>query len=326
MTRGKEGGVIIDPTMERTNNSATNDLLARVQAVTAQARASGALLSIPTTKHYVDQAGVRFTVHLVIGKVSKQYRPDNFGPATDDRPATDPFLPYDKRLFVADVSPAHVCLLNKFTVIDHHLLLVTRAFERQESLLTRQDFQALWRCLNEIDGLAFYNAGKIAGASQPHKHLQLAPFPLDDPSPAGLEAMAPPPDFPLEPLFERARFRDGIGVIDAFAFVHGLVRLTSRAGEKIDAAARAHRRYLELLQVVGIKEGMTGDGRTKPYNLLLTREWMLIAPRSREKIAGVSINSLGFAGSLLARNEEQLRTIEEMGPLTILAGVAVPRS
>jgi ATP adenylyltransferase len=309
---------MMDPMTTQTNSNAANDLLARVQAVTAQARASGALLSISTTKHYVEQAGIRFIVHLVTGKVSKQYRPDNFGPTTDDRPAIDPFLPYDERLFIADIPPAHVCLLNKFTVIDHHLLLVTRAFERQENPLTRQDFQALWRCLDGIDGLSFYNAGKIAGASQPHKHLQLAPFPLDNPSPARSEHADPPLDFPLEPLFERARFRDEIGIIDAFPFVHGLIRLTPRPEREF--AAAAHERYLELFQVAGIK----GDTFT-PYNLLLTREWMMIAPRSREKVAGISVNSLGFAGSLLARNEDQLRTIEEMGPLTILTSVAVPR-
>jgi ATP adenylyltransferase len=307
----------MDPMTTQTNSNAADDLLARVQAVTAQARDSGALLSISTTKHYVEQAGIRFIVHLVTGKVSKQYRPDNFGPATDDRPAIDPFLPYDERLFIADIPPAHVCLLNKFTVIDHHLLLVTRAFERQENPLTRQDFQALWRCLDEIDGLAFYNAGKMAGASQPHKHLQLAPFPLNGSPPIRSEQANPSRDFPLEPLFENARFQGRIGVIDDFPFAHGLVRLQQRTEEEFDVAV--HEYYLELLQTVGIK----GEG-FKPYNLLLTREWMMIAPRSREKIAGISVNSLGFAGSLLARNEDQLRIIEEMGPLTILTSVAVP--
>lgn len=320
MRKSKEGDAIMDPAMKRTDKGITGDLMARVRAVTEQAKASSALQAIPTTKHYVEQNGVRFIVHLVTGKVSKQYRPDNFGSSDDRRPAVDPFLPYDERLFVADAPPAHVCLLNKFTVIDHHLLLVTRAFERQESLLTRQDFQALWRCLDEIDGLAFYNAGKIAGASQPHKHLQLAPFPLDEPTPAGSEETNSSPNFPLEPLFESARFREGIGVIDAFSFVHGLVHLPSQA-EDDELCATVHERYLMLLQAVGIKEETF-----KPYNLLLTRKWMLIAPRSREKVAGVSVNSLGFAGSLLARDEEHLRTIEKMGPLTILAGVAIPRS
>ena len=40
------------------------------------------------------------------------------------------------------------------------------------------DFDALARGLAAIDGLAFYNGGTVAGASQPHKHLQLVPVPL----------------------------------------------------------------------------------------------------------------------------------------------------
>ena len=30
-------------------------------------------------------------------------------------------------------------------------------------------------------GLAFYNCGPVSGASQPHKHVQVVPLPLDDP-------------------------------------------------------------------------------------------------------------------------------------------------
>ena len=55
---------------------------------------------------------------------------------------------------------------------------MTRAFEEQTDLLNLEDFAALWFCLQEIDGLAFFNGGKIAGASQRHKHLQLIPLPF----------------------------------------------------------------------------------------------------------------------------------------------------
>lgn len=78
----------------------------------------------------------------------------------------NPFLPYDPNLFVAEVSPTHVALLNKFNVVDHHLVIVTRAFEPQEALLTREDCEALLLCLAEIDGVAFYNAGSSRGQSE----------------------------------------------------------------------------------------------------------------------------------------------------------------
>ncbi|NIO40609.1 MAG: phosphorylase, partial [Burkholderiales bacterium] len=40
--------------------------------------------------------------------------------------AMNPFLPYGKDLFVSDISETHLALLNKFNVIDYHLLIVTR--------------------------------------------------------------------------------------------------------------------------------------------------------------------------------------------------------
>jgi ATP adenylyltransferase len=59
-----------------------------------------------------------------------------------------------------------------------------------------------------------------------------------------------------------------------------------------------------------------------PYNLLLTREWMLVVPRSRESVDGISVNSLGFAGALLAKDEAERETILQQGPMNLLAAVS----
>ena len=67
--------------------------------------------------------------------------------------AINPFLPYDEDLYVADLSPTHVCLFNKFNVFEHHLLIVTRQFVDQETPLDRTDFEALAVAMAEIDGL-----------------------------------------------------------------------------------------------------------------------------------------------------------------------------
>ena len=67
-------------------------------------------------------------------------------------------------MYVADLSATHVGLLNKFYVVPHHLLIVTRHFESQESSLTPADFQTLWSCLAEYNSLGFYNSGAAAGA------------------------------------------------------------------------------------------------------------------------------------------------------------------
>ena len=125
----------------------------------------------------MEDGGIRFLIRILRHLARKPRRE-----APDASPAAarpNPFLPYDPAMYVADASPTHVCLLNKFNVVERHLLIVTRAFEDQETPLTQPDFEALWTCLAEAEGLGFYNSGAVAGASQPHKHLQLVPLPLD---------------------------------------------------------------------------------------------------------------------------------------------------
>ncbi|HEY9876480.1 MAG TPA: hypothetical protein V6D12_23845, partial [Candidatus Obscuribacterales bacterium] len=70
--------------------------------------------------------------------------------------------------------------------------------------------------------------------------------------------------------------------------------------------------------------GVKSNKQSTPYNLLATREWMLIVPRSQERFESISINSLGFAGAMLVRNEQQMQILKDYGPMTALKNVAVP--
>lgn len=54
----------------------------------------------------------------------------------------NPFLPYEENLWVQHLSDTHTLLLNKFNLVDHHLLVVTRKFEHQEEPLNIQDIDA----------------------------------------------------------------------------------------------------------------------------------------------------------------------------------------
>jgi len=47
-------------------------------------------------------------------------------------------------------------------------------------------------------------------------------------------------------------------------------------------------------------------------------------PRSREFFHSISINSLGFAGALLVRDDEQLQALRAAGPFTALRETALP--
>jgi sulfate adenylyltransferase (ADP) / ATP adenylyltransferase len=123
---------------------------------------------------------------------------------------TDPFQPpWTDALFVSEWPPAHALLLNKFPVLDDHLLLVTRAWADQELPPDPADFAALDAALEAFDGLAFYNGGRAAGASQPHRHLQLV----------SREALGP---IPLEPRILAARAQ-GLDHVPGFPFAHRLV-------------------------------------------------------------------------------------------------------
>ena len=58
-----------------------------------------------------------------------------------------------------------------------------------------------------------------------------------------------------------------------------------------------------------------------PYNLLLDRDWLMVVPRRHEHWQDISVNALGFAGSLFVRRPAQIEQIRAVGPLALLAAV-----
>jgi ATP adenylyltransferase len=284
---------------------------------TQHALACGALRSIPTERGFIKDEDVQFLVRILTNLIRKDEATQKQAQA---ELATgkdfNPFLPYENDLFVVDISDTHVCLLNKFNVAEHHLLIITRAFEEQEVLLTLKDFEALWACLAEVDGLGFYNGGKVAGASQRHKHLQLVPLPL-----------VPESRLPIASLFSAATpaFSNNV---PGLPFVHAFTRLDPKWADfsPSRAAELTLSCYNALLQSVGLdpSDGVTPTMQSGAYNLLITREWMFLVPRSQEGAHTISINSLGFAGALLVRNQEQLNLLKEIRPMNLLKQVALP--
>ena len=280
-------------------------LWARAREQTRHALACGALQPIPTECRVVEQDGIGFLVRVLTPQARAQRVWKRWKPVA----GFDPFLPYDEAMFVAGLSDTHVCLLNKFNVVDCHLLVVTRAFADQESLLDREDFAALWPCMAEQEGLAFYNAGAAAGASQRHKHLQVVPLPL-----------APnAPRLPVESLLDVVQ--PGTGRVPGLGFVHAFARLGESGGASARTGAEeAYACYWGLLEALGMSRT---DAVLRPYNLLVTRRWMLLVPRSRESYDSAHVNALGFAGAFLMRDEEQQRSVEQYGFMRLLGTVGV---
>jgi ATP adenylyltransferase len=275
-----------------------------VKQRTAEALAAGELKPIVTRSEYIDEDGVRFLVRIVSGGKPK------LPPSGTPGAATSPFLNRDDALQVAEVSPTHVCRLNRYPVVEDHTLIVTRQFEDQQAPLNAGDFHALWTCMNEYEAMAFYNGGPAAGASQSHKHLQMVPLPL---APAG-------PRIPLEPLIAQAKFSSAIGESPRLPFRHGVARLDPQSVEEPAQAAQASLAlYRELLSHAGIDPHASA---LEAYNLLATREWMLIVPRVREWFDSVSLNGLAFAGTLLVKSEEQFALLRNRGAMAALQSVA----
>ncbi len=278
----------------------------------------GALLSIPTEYEFVEQGGVRFLVRTLSNLIRKDKAIKKLDEQTSSGDRTfNPFLPYEDDLFVADISDTHVCILNKFNVVDYHALIVTRAFEAQDTWLTLNDFAAMWTCLAEFDGLVFYNAGKTAGASQRHKHIQIIPLPF---IPTEVQ-------IPIAPLMASATFQDSIGTIASLPFVHAFARLDLMGDNSLlQAAETTLTCYLRLLRAIDLPdtENTSSNKQSGAYNLLATREWMLLVARSRESFESISVNALGFAGALLVRDRQQMQILKDCGPMNLLQQVAVP--
>jgi ATP adenylyltransferase len=283
---------------------ARGDLWGAIARRSGAAQSVGALEPIATETFPAHDGGIPFVVRVASALAARRGR---LAARSDDR-RSNPFLPADPELTVGAVGESHLCVLNKFPVIAHHALIITRDFQDQETPLDRGDFEALWTCLRE-GGLAFYNAGAAAGASERHRHLQLVPTPIAD----------PPLATPFDAVQADAHFDGGIGRVASLPFLHGVGRLRAIANQSPAEAAEV---LLGLYRQLARAFGCHRHGQ--PYNLLVCRDWMLIVPRARAQWRGVNVNGLGFAGALMVPGREELEVLRREGPLRVLAHVAVP--
>lgn len=292
-------------------DAARPTLLDQAALTIARALESGALQPIRTEQAAIADGGIEFSVRWVSSLALKdRARVDT---VTRRQPGFNPFLPPEPALTVAALGDKHLVVLNKFPVIERHLLLVTRSFEAQTAPLTTADFRALAGVIGAHGGLGFYNGGSVAGASQPHKHLQWVPADCAA-SGAGLAAVVR--DLPSTAAGELIEH-------PALPWAHAFVRLDTTAWDDADAAGAmlqaAFRAACARVALPAAADPMP------PYNLLVSRDWLLLVPRRCEKWQDVSVNSLGYAGSLFVRDREQIERLRAAGPLAVLAAVSQPR-
>ncbi|MFZ4564835.1 MAG: DUF4922 domain-containing protein [Prochlorococcaceae cyanobacterium] len=270
-------------------------LIDRVDAVSRDALAAGAL--VPLRTEHVDHPGwAPFLVRRLLDPTPKHLRQAG--------PRPNPFRPWDQRLEVLGLAD-HVVLLNKFPVEPRHLLLITRGWAPQGGWLDHRDWEAVASLMAQVRGLWFFNSGPDAGASQPHRHLQLLPRDADQ---------------PLCPLEQGFRL-----IADGGAGPWPW-RLGLRALPDADDGQRAAilaETYRQLCEAQGLGRPDDDPRPRQPHNLLFGREWMAVVPRVLEGSRGFSLNALGFAGYLLATEDSDLDWLRSQGPLPLLRAAAI---
>ncbi|WP_020407359.1 ATP adenylyltransferase family protein [Hahella ganghwensis] len=290
-----------------------SSFLSSLISTTQRALSTGALISIPTRDEYVRDQNLTFLLRVLAQSREREAA----ATLTDDGSApagkTNPFLPYEPDLYVGHFNDSYVCLLNKFNVLPNHFLVVTSTFQEQDSQLTLQDFEVALEVLARQSALVFFNGGKLAGASQRHKHLQAIPY--SDDSESGTYGLANINK--VCPLYEMlCQSGDEDGLPQRFSFLH---RLNNHYPT---SAGYLHQIYRQWIRELKLAEN--DSDKPSAYNLLMTREWIMIVPRKQEHFAGMSVNALGFAGTLLAKTPKQLMQIRDTSPMNLLKAVTLP--
>lgn len=267
----------------------------KAREVSQRAMENETLVPIASKAFYFESEGYRCFGHTLSDNIRKK-------PVAhfSDTPKAvrNPFLPYEKAMYVSEAGDDHVCILNKFPVITPHLLICTRQYAQQNQLLDLSDFTAWLMAFrfepnvtslpNEShdadDVLGFFNGGVMAGSSQPHRHMQV------------VKSQIP---------FEQAIANGEL------PFPHQLSLISELNPNKI------HQGYLEMMSELHLLPEHD-NGICKPYNLLLTKRWMLIVPRSVNQVGGMYANGINFSGRFVVKNEAQLQWLKQNGVLAFL--------
>lgn len=261
-------------------------------AVSEAARHSGALVPL-TTRRIEMEAMAPFILRELLSRPPRHLRPE--------APRHNPFLPWDAPLQVDLLADRHVLLLNKYPVQAAHLLVISRDWQPQSGWLTEADWQAVAMVGADTGGLWFFNSHATAGASQPHRHLQLLPRRADEPS------------CPLA-----ARYAQQLaGLCPPSPWAHCLSRRHDpRGGSDLPEL------YADHCARLGLGRAASTAAPEGAYNLLFDDDWFLTVKRVREHGAGFSVNALGFAGFLLCTPTADRAWLERHGPWSLLAEVA----
>ena len=214
-------------------------------------------------------------------------------------PKINPFKPWDKILEIDSIGNGHQLILNKYPVQLGHLLLITNEWKEQNGWLDIKDWEAIKEVNKDTSGLWFFNSGPLAGASQPHRHIQLL---RRDPS----ELSCPREKWIL--ALNNLNYKN-----EKFSKNIILKKFSKSLNEE-----NIHEIYKDLSYNLGLGDPRNDKKPKYPYNLIFTDRWMIIIKRKTDNLFGISINALGFAGYILVTENSDIKYLRELGPEKLL--------
>ncbi len=218
-------------------------------------------------------------------------------------PKANPFFPWDRRLEISNINHDHVLILNKYPVQLGHMLLITNNWAPQNGWLSSNDWKALENVDKITSGLWFFNSGPEAGASQPHRHLQLLPR-------ISNSMICPREGYFLSLI-------KGLGE-NNYHKDFGFIIKKRSTSSNIPKYRLLYNDYLTLAAGVNLGEPETTKMPLDPYNLLICKKWIVLIKRRNDFYRGFNVNALGYAGYLLATQESDMDWLKDNGPEELL--------
>ena len=214
-------------------------------------------------------------------------------------PQINPFKPWDNTLEIDSIGKDHHLILNKYPVQLGHILLITNEWKEQNGWIDIKDWEAIKEVNKDTTGLWFFNSAPLAGASQPHRHIQLL---RREP----LELSCPREKWILD--FNNVKYKN-----QRFCKNLLLKKFSKTLNEE-----NIHQIYKDLSYKLGLGDPKIDKKPKYPYNLIFTNRWMLLIKRKIDNLYGISVNALGFAGYILVTEKSDIKNLKKFGPEKLL--------
>mmetsp|Transcript_17615 Transcript_17615/g.15529 ORF Transcript_17615/g.15529 Transcript_17615/m.15529 type:complete len:244 (-) Transcript_17615:59-790(-) len=224
----------------------------------------------------------------------------------------------------------HRLLLNRYSILDKQLLIVAKPehFEIQSIPLDFYDMEGVFLAMKIIENpIIFLNGGAHAGASQPHKHLQVVP--IDSFSKTGGLHL----DNNVKEYMDRIEIfnRNEKHKLPFFSFKHEIRFFDQPMKELLFLKNSSQKEAVDLLlnlyKEIFKSLGLDYKNPKNDTNVMITQRYLLVIVRSTfsfENIRKVQHlppyrpNTMCYLGLFYSKTESTSNKFKEIGMMNIL--------